>query len=128
MYESTDYKDIKKIKTVLGQDLCQCLPFVHAFTGCDTTSRIFGIRLQWRKLQHQHCFVRQANYFWMQTLGKPQLSMLVNMLWLNCMVECKMNNWTFYDSEDLPKKLWHPTLKFSFIHCHQPLMQLDFIV
>jgi hypothetical protein len=28
---------------MLGDDLCTDLLFVHAFTGCDTTSRIFGI-------------------------------------------------------------------------------------
>ena len=31
------------MKEILGNDVCQSLPFLHAFTGCDTTSRIFGI-------------------------------------------------------------------------------------
>ena len=35
--------DMKKTKFVLGQDLCKALPFVHAITGCDTTSRLFGV-------------------------------------------------------------------------------------
>jgi len=35
--------DINRIKAILGQDLCSQLLFIHAFTGCDTTSRIFGI-------------------------------------------------------------------------------------
>ncbi len=35
--------DIKKTKTVLGPELCSMLPFIHAYTGCDTTSRIHGI-------------------------------------------------------------------------------------
>ena len=35
--------DIKKTKTVIGQELCKILPFVHAISGCDTTSRLFGV-------------------------------------------------------------------------------------
>lgn len=37
-----DY-DISKMQKVLGKDLCSQLLFVHAFTGCDTTLRIFGV-------------------------------------------------------------------------------------
>jgi len=35
--------DIKVIKQVTGSEISQSLLFLHAFTGCDTTSRIFGI-------------------------------------------------------------------------------------
>lgn len=35
--------DICEMKQVLGSDLCSHLLFVHAFTGCDTTSRIFSV-------------------------------------------------------------------------------------
>ena len=35
--------DIKKTKVLLGPDACHLLPFIHALTGCDTTSRIYGI-------------------------------------------------------------------------------------
>ncbi|CAB4041625.1 Hypothetical predicted protein, partial [Paramuricea clavata] len=35
--------NINVLKQILGDDLCTDLLFVHAFTGCDTTSRIFGI-------------------------------------------------------------------------------------
>ena len=35
--------DISEMKQVLGRDLCSQLLFIHAFTGCDTTSRIFGV-------------------------------------------------------------------------------------
>ena len=34
--------DIIRTKEVLGS-MCRMLPFIHAVTGCDTTSRIFGI-------------------------------------------------------------------------------------
>ncbi|ESP02014.1 hypothetical protein LOTGIDRAFT_157147 [Lottia gigantea] len=35
--------DIKRPKCVLGQEVCELLPFLHSITGCDTTSRLFGI-------------------------------------------------------------------------------------
>lgn len=35
--------DINRTKAILGDELCYYLPFLHALTGCDTTSRIFGI-------------------------------------------------------------------------------------
>ena len=35
--------DIYKIRALLGSLLCSCLPFIHAITGCDTTSGFFGI-------------------------------------------------------------------------------------
>ena len=35
--------NIKIIKQLLGDDVCSDLLFTHAFSGCDTTSRIFGV-------------------------------------------------------------------------------------
>jgi hypothetical protein len=35
--------DISKTKKLLGDQLCHVLPVIHAITGCDTTSRLFGI-------------------------------------------------------------------------------------
>ena len=35
--------DINRTKIVLGDGLCTMLPFLHAITGCDTTSRMFGV-------------------------------------------------------------------------------------
>jgi len=35
--------DINCLKDILGHDLCSQLLFIHAMTGCDTTSRIFGV-------------------------------------------------------------------------------------
>jgi hypothetical protein len=35
--------NIRVLKKLLGDDVCTDLLFVHAFTGCDTTSRIFGV-------------------------------------------------------------------------------------
>lgn len=30
-------------KLLLGEELCTLLPLIHAISGCDTTSRIFGV-------------------------------------------------------------------------------------
>ena len=35
--------DIKKTKALFGPDPCRLLPFIHDLTGCDTTSRVYGI-------------------------------------------------------------------------------------
>ena len=35
--------DIKAMKEILKVEICDRLLLVHAITGCDTTSRIFGI-------------------------------------------------------------------------------------
>ena len=35
--------NINRLKVILGNDLCSQLLFIHAITGCDTTSRIFGV-------------------------------------------------------------------------------------
>ena len=35
--------DINHLKEFLGQDICSQLLFIHAVTGCDFTSRIFGV-------------------------------------------------------------------------------------
>ena len=35
--------DIKKTKVLLGPDACCLLPFIHALTGCNTTSRVNDI-------------------------------------------------------------------------------------
>ena len=34
---------MKKVKEQLGKELCRSLLFLHAITGCDTTSRLYGV-------------------------------------------------------------------------------------
>ncbi len=41
--KTTKVYDINRLKLILGDHLCSQLLFVHAITGCDTTSRIFGV-------------------------------------------------------------------------------------
>ena len=35
--------DIRKTKIYSTEEVCQCILFLHALTGCDTTSRINGL-------------------------------------------------------------------------------------
>ena len=35
--------NIKVLKQLLGDGVCSDMLFAHAFSGCDTTSRIFGV-------------------------------------------------------------------------------------
>jgi hypothetical protein len=35
--------DILQTQNTIGREICHLLPFIHAFSGCDTTSRIYGI-------------------------------------------------------------------------------------
>ena len=35
--------NIKEVQAKLGTFVCKHIPFLHAFLGCDTTSRLFGI-------------------------------------------------------------------------------------
>ena len=41
--KSTKVWDVNKTQTVLGKKLCRALPVIHAITGCDTTSQLYGI-------------------------------------------------------------------------------------
>lgn len=40
---NTKVYNINQLKVSLGEELCSQLLFLHAFTGCDSTSRVFGI-------------------------------------------------------------------------------------
>ena len=44
--QSKEHKvyNIKLLKEVLADDVCNELLFIHAYSGCDLTSRIFGIK------------------------------------------------------------------------------------
>ena len=35
--------NVKSVKEKLGQEICRHILFIHAISGCDTTSRIYGI-------------------------------------------------------------------------------------
>jgi hypothetical protein len=41
--KKTKHWDIQRTANFLGDNMCQLLPFIHVLTGCDTTSKLFGI-------------------------------------------------------------------------------------
>ena len=56
--------DIKSTKNRLGLDTCKLLPVVHAISGCDTTSRLFGVgKSNALKRLTNDRFTRQARIF-----------------------------------------------------------------
>ncbi|KAJ8043143.1 hypothetical protein HOLleu_10106 [Holothuria leucospilota] len=57
--------DIKKTKSVLGMETCNHLLFVHAISGCDTTSHPFGISkgVTLKKMLNDDHFKKQGEVF-----------------------------------------------------------------
>eukprot|EP00794_Sanderia_malayensis_P002695 gene2695-3114_t len=56
--------DIKQTKRAIGLDECRLLPVIHAVSGCDTTSRVFGIgKSVALKKRLDHNFCRFAEVF-----------------------------------------------------------------
>lgn len=57
--------DITNTKTKLTDDTCKLLPFVHALSGCDTTSRMFGLGKGQvlKKAKNDDYFKQQADIF-----------------------------------------------------------------
>ena len=43
MVSSPDVWNIGETKKVIGEELCEALPLLHAISGCDTTSRIHSV-------------------------------------------------------------------------------------
>ena len=56
---------VNSIKHKLGVKVCRHILFVHAFLGCDTTSRVFGIgkAAAFKLIQDSEAFQEQAEVF-----------------------------------------------------------------
>ena len=56
---------MKKVKEQLGKELCKNLLFLLAVTGCDTTSRLYGVGTvtALKKFENVLHFKEQANVF-----------------------------------------------------------------
>ena len=69
------YYDIGKIRETLGDTICENILFVHAFLGCDMTSRIFGISKGTgvKLLEESEIFARQALIFDKQESTKEEM-------------------------------------------------------
>ena len=65
---ATNVHDINRLKAILGPDICSQLLFIHAFTGCDSTSRIFSIgkKTAFKKLVIGQPIKKCANCFILQ--------------------------------------------------------------
>ena len=57
--------DIKNTKTVLGERMCELMLILHAFSGCDTVSRVFGFGKPavLKKAKQDREFSRHAGVF-----------------------------------------------------------------
>ncbi|CAG2245843.1 unnamed protein product [Mytilus edulis] len=67
--------NIQKTQQVLGEDVCHQLPFVHAITGCDTTSRLHGIGKPavLKKIKSDRHLQTQGEVFLMESMGKDDV-------------------------------------------------------
>ena len=67
--------DIQMCQRVLGSKMCQCILFLHAFLGCDTTSSIFGIGkgLSIRAFNKSEQFQQCASVFCDESSSKEQV-------------------------------------------------------
>ena len=56
---------VKKVKEQLGKEVCRNLLFLHAITGCDTASRLYGVgkASALKKFENVLHFKEQANVF-----------------------------------------------------------------
>ena len=56
---------MKRVKDQLGREVCRNLLFLHAMTGCDTASRLYGVgkATALKKFENVPCFREQANTF-----------------------------------------------------------------
>ena len=62
----TEESDLIKIFNKFGADICQALPFFHAFSGCDTSSSFY---------------VKRKSIFWMHgCLSSSQLNLCIHLL------------------------------------------------
>ena len=56
---------MEKVKEQLGKEVCRNLLFLQAITGCDTTSRLYGVgkATVLKKFENVLSFKEQANVF-----------------------------------------------------------------
>lgn len=127
---------MKKTKCVLGQDFCNIIPFVHAITGCDTTSRLFGVgkgQALKKATQDLH-FKEWANSFWRATskeeirkLGEEAMVALygvvpyegLNLLRLLKFTTKVMSSSTFVEMHTLP-----PIADSAMFHIYRTFYQV----
>ncbi|KAK6191116.1 hypothetical protein SNE40_002860 [Patella caerulea] len=67
--------DITTARSLLGPSLCEHLLFLHAVSGCDTTSRLYGVGKQavLTKARKDDFLIQQARVFMDQTSSKEEI-------------------------------------------------------
>ena len=67
--------DIQKVQNELGSSLCQQLLFVHAISGCDTTSALYGLGkvIFFRKAKKSAAFITHAQKFLLPDTDKKAI-------------------------------------------------------
>ena len=67
--------DIKHVKSMLGQEVCDAILLIHALLGCDTTSRLYsigkGVALQ--KFKRENSFRRLSKIFTSPSSTKEEI-------------------------------------------------------
>ena len=76
---------ISNTKSVIGEEICYLVPFTHS-TGCDTSSRLFGIGKQF-PLSPIHIFRSKQRFSWLKICQSKQQSMLEKRSLSRCMVD-----------------------------------------
>ena len=65
--------NIKASKEKLGSCICSKLLFIHAITGCDTTSRLYGIGKTLSKVQCSDEFTKISEVFMQENANKDDI-------------------------------------------------------
>ena len=76
--------NIKEVQAKLGTFVCKHIPFLHAFLGCDTTSRLFGIEKGsiLKKFKENKSLQQAATVFDISMPLRPKLTKLAKLhLW-----------------------------------------------
>lgn len=64
--------DIKAIRIKLGEEISPILPVLHAISGCDTTSKLFGIGKS-TVMKKRHLLVEEAKHFLSPSVTHEQI-------------------------------------------------------
>ena len=97
--------NIQQTKGFLGEDICHLLPFLHSLTGCDSTSRLFGIGkgIALKRLNQEY-LKAQGQLFMNTTSSKWTSSKQERKLLHVFMEDSHLKDLTFFAGENLPPK------------------------
>lgn len=72
--------DIKKTKIHLTDEVCECILFLHALTGCDTTSRIYGLSKgqMLKKVKANSAYYKEVSSHFLTNSPIPSKEMLAS--------------------------------------------------